>query len=64
MSTMWTSGNGIFNVDCSLAKGDFSDTREFVAMRWEDAVLALNENLSTAGKSPSISSVLIDTMDY
>jgi hypothetical protein len=43
---------------------DFSDTREFVAKRWEDAVLALNENLSAAGKLPSLSSVLNETTDY
>ena len=51
-------------MDCSLAKGDFSDTREFVAKRWEDAVLALNENLSAAGKSTFISSVLTEITDY
>jgi hypothetical protein len=51
-------------VDCSLAKGDFSDTREFVAKRWEDAVFALNDNLSAAGKFPSLSSVLNETTDY
>jgi hypothetical protein len=51
-------------VDCSLAKGDFSDTREFAAKRWEDAVFALNESLSAAGKSPSVSSVSSKTTDY
>jgi hypothetical protein len=48
---MWTSGDGILYVDCSLAEGEVSDTREFVAKRWEDAVIALKENLSAAGKS-------------
>lgn len=51
-------------MDCSLAKGDFSDTREFVAKRWEDAVLALNETLSAAGKSPSMPSIFIEMTDY
>jgi hypothetical protein len=64
MSTLWTSGNGLLNVDFSLAKGDFSDTREFVAKRWEDAVFAQKENLSAAGKSTFISSVLTEIADY
>jgi len=64
MSTMWTSGNGLLNVDYSLAKGNFSDTREFVAKRWKDAVFALKENLSAAGKSTFISSVLTEITDY
>jgi hypothetical protein len=63
MSMTWTSGNGIFNVDRSLAKDDFGDTREFVAKRWEDAVFALSENLSVAGKSTYIPSVLIEMRD-
>jgi hypothetical protein len=61
---MWTSGDGTLNMECSLAEVDFSDTREFVAKRWEDAVFALKENLSAAGKFTYISTILIEKIDY